>query len=169
MSFESTLHGLALLPGFSEFNSLMEGPVFILFFAVVALAAFIILKKKSSRAALLLSIVLAVVLSTLLKLLYAEVRPCAGSFSCVDGYGFPSAHSALFFAIAMPMFGTKWFYGFLLVAVIVTLSRVVEGVHTIPQVVAGMALGFVCSVIANSVVGVAGAAYAKITDKRGKK
>ncbi|MBI4406754.1 phosphatase PAP2 family protein [Candidatus Micrarchaeota archaeon] len=139
------LRSFAENDAFLAFNALMNEPFFLPFMILLAFAAFLSAKNNSSRVTLLLSLLVTTVLATFLKSLYADPRPCAGLPGCEDGFGFPSGHSALAFAIATPTFGTRFFYFFVVLATVIALSRVVAGVHFIPQIVGGAVLGFIVS------------------------
>ncbi len=142
---EDFLHSFSSNDAFKLFNAFMQEPIFIAVAILLTLATFFSLKKSEQRKAVLLSLLLAGVLVSILKQLYADPRPCAGLPGCEDGYGFPSAHSTIAFAIASHTFGMREFYFFLVLAVLIALSRVVAGVHSFPQVVAGAVLGFAIS------------------------
>ncbi len=148
-SIEVFLQSLAGAEWFKVFNYFMQDPVFIVVIAVLALLAIVLVPRKSSKASVLLSLVLTSILVTVLKQLYADLRPCTGLENCDVDFGFPSGHASLAFALAFTTFGTKYFYVFIAVAVLVALSRVASGVHSFPQVVAGMVLGFFVSTIVN--------------------
>ncbi len=139
------LRSFAENDAFLAFNALMTEPFFMPFMALFTFVAFLAVRNNLSRAALLLSLLVTTVLVAFLKSLYGEQRPCTGLPGCEDGFGFPSGHAALAFSIATPTFGTKFFYFFIILAAIIALSRVVAGVHFIPQVVSGAVLGFLVS------------------------
>ena len=142
---EDFLHSLASTGWFQFFNYFMQDALFIPLVAVLALLAIVLLKDKGAKATVVVSLILVSILVTILKQIYADPRPCDGLLDCEAGYGFPSGHSSLAFTLAFATFGTKYFYAFTAFAVLVALSRVASGVHSFPQVVAGMVLGFLVS------------------------
>lgn len=146
---EDFLHSLASTSWFQAFNYLMQDAVFIPLVAVLALLAIVLLQGKSSKATVVLSLFVVSILVTALKYIYADPRPCDGLPGCEAGYGFPSGHSSLAFTLAFTTFGTKYFYAFTAFAVLVALSRVASGVHSFPQVAAGMVLGFLVATTVN--------------------
>ncbi len=151
-SIEDFLHSIAYRNLFSYFNHFMAEPLFYVVVVVFALLAVLVVKKKGTKAAVIASLLLTGVLVLLLKSLYAEPRPCVGLSYCEPDFGFPSGHAALSFAVAFNTFGTNYFYYFIAFAVLVALSRVISGLHTFPQIVAGMILGFIVSTTVNLVV-----------------
>lgn len=58
-------------------------------------------------------------------------------------WSFPSGHAALFFALATAvyLFDKKWGRGFFIAALLITVSRVVAGVHYPSDIVAGALIG----------------------------
>ena len=66
-----------------------------------------------------------------------------------SGFSFPSEHSAVFMAIAVSMFliNKKAGFVFLLIAILIGLSRIVIGVHYPIDILGGFAVGFIISLI----------------------
>ncbi len=159
---EDFLRSFAATEWFKAFNFFMHDTYFAPLLVVLTLAVLLLIPKKATRVSLLVSLVVAAVLVYLLKLFYADPRPCAGLTDCEGGFGFPSGHSTFAFTIATHTFGTKYFYVFLLVAVIIALSRVVAGAHSFLQIVGGAVLGFVVSTSVNIIT-------ARFFDKKDKK
>ena len=75
------------------------------------------------------------------KQAFAEDRPCAGQDACPVSEGFPSAHTAAAAVFAFGAIGTTSFPFFLIASLVIGGSRVELGVHSVPQVIAGFALG----------------------------
>ena len=148
---ESFLHSFATSDVFKAFNLAMQEPAFLLVVLLFAGAAFFIVEKKR-RPNVVVSLILTAIIVTVLKYLFAEARPCVGLSGCEADFGFPSGHAALAFSIAAHSFGTKYFYGFLLVALAITLSRVIANVHSFPQVLAGAAIGFAISIVSGTIL-----------------
>ena len=160
LSIEVFLRSFAATGWFKAFNFFMHDAYFAPLLVVLTLAVLFLIPKKATRVSLLISLLLAAVLVYLLKLFYADPRPCAGLLDCEGGFGFPSGHAAFSFTIATHTFGTKYFYAFLVLAVLIALSRVAAGAHSFLQIVGGAVLGFVVSTSVNVVV-------AKVFDKKG--
>ncbi|MDP3741866.1 MAG: phosphatase PAP2 family protein [Candidatus Micrarchaeota archaeon] len=159
---EDFLRSFAGSEWFNAFNFFMHDAYFAPLVVLLTLTVLFLIPKKPTRVSLLVSLLLAAVLVYLLKLFYADPRPCAGLVDCESGFGFPSGHSTFAFTIATHTFGTKYFYAFLLLAVLIALSRVVAGVHSFLQIVGGAMLGFVVSTSVNIIT-------AKFFDKKDKK
>lgn len=92
--------------------------------------------------------VLAWASSVLLKIIFAVNRPELVSENVLpllvkDDYALPSGHATFFFAIATAIFLRHKRYGgwFLLLALIISLARVVAGVHFPVDVLSGFVLG----------------------------
>ena len=84
------------------------------------------------------------------KLFLQEERPCVatpGKIPCPLDFSLPSLHALLAFTIAIVAVGNPSFPVYMLYAVFVAFSRVYIGVHTIPQVAAGLALAFFACVL----------------------
>jgi undecaprenyl-diphosphatase len=81
-----------------------------------------------------------------LKLLFKIPRPCAGLSFCETGYSFPSGHAAVIFAAMSVAIvyskSRKMDFSFFALALIVSLSRVFLGVHTIEDIIVGGLIGF---------------------------
>ena len=72
-------------------------------------------------------------------------------------YSFPSGHAAIIFAVlAAGLFGLKprprWWPALAAVALLVAASRVMLGVHTVPDIAAGAVIGFVLMFVTARVV-----------------
>jgi len=102
-------------------------------------------------------------ISLLMKDFLAIPRPCLGLPMCPLDFSMPSSHSAVAFA-ALGVLGYLSTHLVLILAVILALSRVVEGVHTWPDVILGAVIGLI---VANLVY----KAYEKefVVDKDGDK
>lgn len=60
-------------------------------------------------------------------------------------WSFPSGHSAFFFAMATAiyLYNKKWGVGFFIATILITISRIVAGVHYPSDILGGMAVGIV--------------------------
>jgi len=67
---------------------------------------------------------------------------------------FPSDHAALVFAIATSIFlvDRRWGSAFLIIAALVSIGRVLAGVHFPSDVLVGAALGAACAVLAHYLI-----------------
>jgi len=123
----------------------------VLLFALPALAAYLtrprVRENRLRLAAFFAALALVGLLVFALKEGYADRRPCAGDPSllklaaCPGDYGFPSGHAAYAFVYAGASLGTSLFALFFPLAILVAASRVYVGVHTLNDIVAGMAIG----------------------------
>lgn len=89
------------------------------------------------------SALLALVLSFLIKDVVAEARPCDILFAkiaCPADFSFPSGHAIVVFTVAMAFLNKRSFPFYLAYALLVGLSRVYLGVHTISDIAGGLAL-----------------------------
>src|SRR3989344_186065 len=120
-------------------------------YLVALLAAiFLIFYYKSLRAflAVFLSAGLAVLLAKIFKSLIHLGRPFAAfpdiqTLFAETGYAFPSSHATFFFALAVALFFYNkragwWFMAF---AVLIGLARIMAGVHSPQDILAGFILG----------------------------
>ncbi|MFH1107512.1 MAG: phosphatase PAP2 family protein [Candidatus Micrarchaeota archaeon] len=120
-------------------------PIFALLTALAMLAT-----KK--RVVLLLAVAATAALVPVAKEIYAEERPCVNGITdgACDGWGFPSAHTAVATVIAVGLLGTPWFFLALPLAFLVGYSRVLLNVHSFEQVAAGLAFGLLAYFVTES-------------------
>tara|TARA_Y100000034_G_C6746539_1_gene331603 strand:- start:115 stop:663 length:549 start_codon:yes stop_codon:yes gene_type:complete len=104
---------------------------------------FILLKDKKNILLLGASFVLAYVISVIIKLLIMRERP-ENALMLVDGFSFPSSHASVAFSTVALMNkefpNLKWI--FILIAVLITISRAYLGVHYTSDIIAGGFLGY---------------------------
>lgn len=85
------------------------------------------------------------ILASLLKLIFKIPRPCIGQTWCPSGFSFPSEHATVLFSLAtfLIFYKRDWKLSiiFLVFAGLVSVSRVVEGVHTVVDIAVGAVLG----------------------------
>ena len=89
--------------------------------------------------------------SFLLKELLHQARPCVqavGLVPCPADFGYPSIHAAISGILIMGSVGSPAFWIFAPLGLFVGYSRVVLGVHSPEQVLAGFALAFVAYLLA---------------------
>lgn len=60
-----------------------------------------------------------------------------------SAWSFPSGHATFFFALAMAvyLYDKRWGRGFLVAAALMTLARVIAGVHYVSDIIAGAIIG----------------------------
>ena len=86
----------------------------------------------------------------------------------IDFGSFPSAHSSSIFATCLPIFvyrDKKWSWTAILFALIIAFSRIYIAVHYPSDVVGGVIVGIICSIIAILIVN---AIYRYCENKEGK-
>jgi len=110
-------------------------------YLVLACLGFAALLFCHNRKAILLALLLATPTIPLLKNAINEDRPCDGWLSCPGDPGMPSGHSAIAFIFAAGSLGAPAFWFFFPAALVVSLSRIYWGAHSMAQVAAGAGLG----------------------------
>lgn len=128
--------------------------------AMAVVVAFICGRKKMS-VMLLVSGVLAFLATSATKMLVARPRPAGVlpdvmvHFDYVDGFGFPSGHTAIATAIALTLmpFVKKEYQVLLWVLVIgVALSRMILGAHVPLDLLGGFCIGVIAATFARVVI-----------------
>jgi len=108
-------------------------------FLPIALAvAFAMGREQFKRTALFA--LAGALLSYGLKLLYGVGRVCPEGADCFTALAFPSGHASLAFAVALSFYPTGAFLPFLIYAIFISIYRIVGGLHTFSEVMAGYAL-----------------------------
>ena len=149
MAFEEFWKLITLLGGLEIWVAII--------FAILAVYA-IVPKSKKHRIAslafiLISSIIVSTVVAELLKTSLKISRPCVGSIDCPSGYSFPSGHAARIFTLAAVIalsirdFRTK--FAFLILAILVSISRVALNYHTYADIIAGALVGILIAYLAN--------------------
>lgn len=79
----------------------------------------------------------------------AGLKPVYQLFFHDPGYAFPSGHAAFFFALATAIFlyHKGWGSIFFGAALLISLSRVIAGVHWTSDIIVGAAIGIVSAVV----------------------
>lgn len=111
------------------------------YYIALALITLIALTRFERKKVFVIALVLAVLLSMGAKQYYGVDRPCAGENWCPDSYGFPSIHSTVIGVFLVASLGSPWVFLFIPASALVAYSRVWLGVHSLPQVMAGLAMG----------------------------
>lgn len=131
----------------------------VLSFGAISIIALLAVRKKS---VLLVALVLALLLTPLVKDYYEELRPCTGSDGCPPGYGFPSQHAAIAFVLAAASWGELPHLVLMPIALVISWSRLYLGVHYYQQVAGGIAFGVLLVAVAEALVGAAERRWPKL-------
>lgn len=134
-----------------EASVLLNDPLF----AVLSGIALVLLlsshfREQKKIAYIVFAVAIALALGGAFKLYLQEPRPCEqvpGKIPCPTDFSLPSIHALLAFTLAIVAVGSASFPFYLLFALFVSFSRVYLGVHTVPQVAAGLALAFFACVL----------------------
>lgn len=118
---------------------------------VAALIIYHILPQKDRKRiawlifALLPAVILSYQITTIAKDFFKVPRPCLGLEYCLSSYSFPSAHAAVIFAFAsVVVLATKrkdLVVLSIILAVLVSMSRVFLNLHTFADIFAGALVG----------------------------
>lgn len=147
---DAFLYGLLLVAGWIHID--------LVFLAIICGTAFLLTYHLSpvNRAHMAAALMAAFLLTLALKPVVAQARPCwLGTLSavpCPADYSMPSMHAAIAFALAFACLRRRIFPVIYTGALLVALSRLALGVHTLADVTAGMAIGLVAVAIADRVV-----------------
>lgn len=95
--------------------------------------------------------------AAVIKTHYKELRPCVSEVTSripcpASDYSFISGHSAFAFVFVAAALGTPAFPLMLGLGSFTLFSRMQLGVHAFPDVVAGVALAFICYAVAEKIV-----------------
>jgi undecaprenyl-diphosphatase len=115
-----------------------------LIFLVLVLVIAFIAEQGKKRNRLVLILVLVYILSTGVKYLVHEARPCLiipSKIECPGSYSFPSSNAAVAFALAAGLWKKPNGWAYTVFAIFVAFTRVYLGVHTFFDVFGGMLLG----------------------------
>jgi len=132
-------------PALTWLSLLFQDPIFLVL--LTALAFLLMLRFRTSHASpLFLALLLAFFLLDPFKNLYAIPRPCveiAAKIPCPPDAAFPSGHALVSGIFMLAAAGTPLFIAFLFLGTFVSFSRVYLGIHTFPDVAAGLAVGMI--------------------------
>lgn len=139
------------------FADYFEYFVVALFLTILFLAPFYKDKLKLFLTAVISVVLSRLVITEIIRFLYCRPRPflaytinhLAEDMSC----SFPSGHAAFFFALAMAVYfyNKKWGYAFFAAAILMTIARVIAGVHYPADILAGAIIGILTAWAVRSV------------------
>ncbi|MFH1448418.1 MAG: phosphatase PAP2 family protein [Candidatus Micrarchaeota archaeon] len=122
--------------------------------AILSLLTVPYFRKRGRYYALAVSMVLVIVLALFLKSVFAVPRPCNEWLDTTkvicpppEDYGLPSGHTAFAFVFVAASLGTAVFPLYLIIGIVVGLSRIYLGVHSVADVAGGVALGVIVYLI----------------------
>ena len=129
--------------------AVFSSPIIIFFVLIAGTAAYVHHKKREGAIPLLASSILTLIATYALKFLFHRARPAAELIIWgMPDFSFPSAHAAIafcVFAVVEEEFKSikkLW----LIIAVMVTISRVYFSYHYLSDVVSGALLGYVIGI-----------------------
>ncbi|VVC01218.1 Undecaprenyl-diphosphatase [uncultured archaeon] len=135
-----------------EASILLNDPYFALIFSLALILALSFAFREQKRLPFMAAaIVVALLLGMGMKAFLQEPRPCVetpGKIPCPLDFSLPSLHALLTFTLAILAVGNRSFAIYLIYALFTAFSRVYLGVHTVTEVMAGLALAFLACVIA---------------------
>ena len=128
--------------------------------AVFLIAGAILLRKhkKKHALALALSVICALAVASVLKIVFARDRPFGLTevypLLNLQDYSFPSSHTASIFSMlpVLDEYLKKFEYIWIALAVIVGLSRVYFGEHYLSDVIFGMIFGYASGYLVNKLI-----------------
>ena len=128
---------------------------------VIALILFFVVPKKYRKHVVwfvflvLPAVMISYGIGYILKIIFRIPRPCVGLATCPDGFSFPSGHATVIFAAtSVLMFhykDKKLGAFFLILSVLVAVSRVMLGVHRVEDIVAGSIIGMITGVLVQKI------------------
>jgi membrane-associated phospholipid phosphatase len=146
----------AFLDGLMRALTFMGGPIGEAVVTVCAAAVLYLRGERVAAIALVGGVIFASVLDTALKEVFERVRPQLWPHAPVPGDSFPSGHAvtsivlyggiAAFFGREMPRYAVAFAIAAGALVAGIAFSRVYLGVHWPTDVVAGVAIGYVCLV-----------------------
>ncbi|MFH1780384.1 MAG: phosphatase PAP2 family protein [Candidatus Micrarchaeota archaeon] len=116
----------------------------VFWYSVVLFFSLILLFYSRDRKVFITALLLVLATTFAAKAFIAEDRPCVavpGRVDCPIDYGSPSGHAAVAIVLLLGAIGTNLFSSYLLLGLLIFFSRLWLGVHSIEQIVAGIAFG----------------------------
>ncbi|MEM4295361.1 MAG: phosphatase PAP2 family protein [Candidatus Anstonellales archaeon] len=83
------------------------------------------------------------IVTFIVKQIFALPRVCNTPIPCFDDFAFPSGHATLAFSLALLRIDKEDFWLYMFFAFFVSFTRLILGVHTIQEVIAGLALALI--------------------------
>lgn len=132
--------------------------VWLLIVSIILLFYLISPKSKKHRIAFLVfilipSFVISSAIVEILKITLQMPRPCVDSIYCPSSYSFPSGHATTIFVLATVMILNTKNLGiksaFLILAVLVSISRLALNYHTYADIIAGAFIGISTAYLTN--------------------
>ncbi|MBD3155926.1 MAG: phosphatase PAP2 family protein [Candidatus Aenigmarchaeota archaeon] len=143
--------------------------------SLMCLFLFFLIPKKSRKYfvwfifLVLPSILIANSVTQGLKFIFKIPRPCYGLPYCPSGYSMPSGHTTVAFAaltvLGLNYKGKKYLIPALLFAQLIGISRVILGVHTIPDVLIGSFVGMFVAFLVHKVYEIHYQKFKQIVEK----
>ena len=103
------------------------------------------------------AVVIGSIITYILKFLLKIPRPCLGLISCPNSYSFPSSHATVIFSVATTIVlnqkNNYLRFALIIFAILVSLSRVILGLHTIYDLISGSIIGIVVGVLTQKIDG----------------
>ena len=136
------------------FASYLAYVLVVVFLALVFFSAY---SKREKLEMLLVAGISSIIarfgITELIRFLYHRPRP----FSVLpvhqlltdSAWSFPSGHATFFFALATAvyLYNKKWSIGFFVATILMTVSRIIAGIHYPSDIVGGAAIGVVIALI----------------------
>ena len=138
-----------------EASILLNDTMFAVAFSIaLVLVLSYVFREQKRLNFMVAAIIIALLLGVGFKAFLQEQRPCVdtpGKIPCPLDFSLPSIHALLTFTLAILAVGNRSFAVYLIYALFTAFSRVYLGVHTITEVMAGLALAFLACVLAEIV------------------
>ena len=132
-------------------------------YAVIAVFLTAAYRERDRACALWIPLIATVIarfgITELIRLSYHRPRPFMAHpinpLLLDTAWSFPSGHAAFFFAIATGVYfhSKKWGTALFFIASIITISRVIAGIHYPSDILAGALIGVVCAYAVNYMIG----------------
>ena|SRR3989344_6801276 len=163
MTFDTELFFiLNNLAGRSDFfdNLIIFCGEYLPYFLILVFAALIFFSSRAPRekfyifsVSLASAVVAREAFAEIIRSLYHRPRPFltleVNQLFTNDGWAFPSGHATFFFALATALYfyDKKWGYWFFAGAFLVSISRVIAGIHYPGDILGGLLLGALVSIL----------------------
>ncbi|MFH1286075.1 MAG: phosphatase PAP2 family protein [Candidatus Micrarchaeota archaeon] len=147
------------IPFITEVSFLFQEQAYVML-ALLTLLTFPFFKLRKRILITVLGVLLLIAVVYAAKSYYAQPRPCLTQdvrYPCEAGeptsyQSFPSGHAAVSFLLVAATLGTPVFALYLILAFLISFTRLYLGVHTLNDVVAGIAIGIAVYALAEIIV-----------------